>query len=159
MNRINESNRCFESMNRIKRLNQWTKSMIRNNESNQWIELRQLSNFLTLIRQFPLENECRANRAKRGERGTPPLHIQRSKTESRTMNRINEPNQWIEANTLTPVLGFFAGMCFKSLICSLFFLITRHHELGFGRNLAGMLPTSLPELPIQLRDLRNNQKS
>ncbi len=31
--------------------------------------------------------------------------------------------------------------------------------LGFGRNLGEILPTSLPELPIQLRDLRNNQKS
>ena len=31
--------------------------------------------------------------------------------------------------------------------------------LGFGQNLGGILPTSLPELPIQLRDLRNNQKS
>ena len=30
--------------------------------------------------------------------------------------------------------------------------------LGFGRNLVGILPTSLPELPVQLRDLRNNQK-
>ena len=33
------------------------------------------------------------------------------------------------------------------------------HGLGFGRNLGEILPTSLPELPIQLRDLRNNQKS
>ena len=31
--------------------------------------------------------------------------------------------------------------------------------LGFGRDLGAILPTSLPELPIQLRDLRNNQKS
>ena len=27
------------------------------------------------------------------------------------------------------------------------------HELGFGRNLWKIIPTSLPELPIQLRDL------
>ena len=31
--------------------------------------------------------------------------------------------------------------------------------LGFGRNLEEILPTSLPELPIQLRDFRNNKKS
>ena len=31
--------------------------------------------------------------------------------------------------------------------------------LGFRRNLGEILPTSLPELPIRLRDLRNNQKS
>ena len=31
--------------------------------------------------------------------------------------------------------------------------------LEFGRNLGEILPTSLPELPIQLRDLRNSQKS
>ena len=31
--------------------------------------------------------------------------------------------------------------------------------LGFGRNLGKILPASLPELPIQLRDLRSNQKS
>ena len=31
--------------------------------------------------------------------------------------------------------------------------------LGFGRNLVEIRPTSLPELSIQLRDLRNNQKS
>ena len=31
--------------------------------------------------------------------------------------------------------------------------------LGFGRNLGEIIPTSLPELPIQLRDLGNNQKS
>ena len=39
-----------------------------------------------------------------------------------------------------------------------FLIITRHHGLGFGRNLGEILPTSLPELPIQLRDLRNSQK-
>ena len=32
-------------------------------------------------------------------------------------------------------------------------------SLGFGLDLEEILPTSLPELPIQLRDLRNNQKS
>ena len=37
--------------------------------------------------------------------------------------------------------------------------ITRHHGLGFRRSIAEILPTSLPELPRQLRDLRNNQKS
>ena len=31
--------------------------------------------------------------------------------------------------------------------------------LGFARNLVEILPISLPELPIKLRDLRNNQKS
>ena len=25
---------------------------------------------------------------------------------------------------------------------------TRHHELGFGRSIADILPTSLPELPV-----------
>ena len=47
------------------------------------------------------------------------------------------------------------------LIVRLFGLsvITRHHELGVGRNLPGILPTILPELPIQLRDLRIGQKS
>ena len=33
------------------------------------------------------------------------------------------------------------------------------HSGGFGRNLEEILPTSLTELPIQLRDLRNNLKS
>ena len=33
------------------------------------------------------------------------------------------------------------------------------HGLGFGRNLGEILPTSFPELPIQLRELRNNLKS
>ena len=31
--------------------------------------------------------------------------------------------------------------------------------LGFGRILDVFFPTSFPELPVQLRDLRNNQKS
>ena len=31
-------------------------------------------------------------------------------------------------------------------------------SLGFGRNFGETLRTSLPELPMQLRDLRNNQK-
>ena len=31
--------------------------------------------------------------------------------------------------------------------------------LGFGQNLVDNLPASLPELPIQHRDLRNSQKS
>ena len=30
---------------------------------------------------------------------------------------------------------------------------------GFGRHLGEILPTSLPELTVQLRDLRNNQKA
>ena len=38
-------------------------------------------------------------------------------------------------------------------------VITRHHELGLRTNISGILPTSLPELPVQLRDLRNNQRS
>ena len=41
----------------------------------------------------------------------------------------------------------------------LMLLIARQHELGFRRNTAVILPTSLPELPIQLRDIRNKQKS
>ena len=41
----------------------------------------------------------------------------------------------------------------------LFLIITRHHELGHRRNIAEILPTSLPELPAWLRDLRNEQKS
>ena len=36
--------------------------------------------------------------------------------------------------------------------------ITRCHLGGFGWNLGENLPTSLPELPVQLRDLRHNQK-
>ena len=35
----------------------------------------------------------------------------------------------------------------------------RQHGLRFGRKIAGGLPTSLPEVPIQLREARNNQKS
>ena len=35
----------------------------------------------------------------------------------------------------------------------------RCHQGGFGRNLGEILPTSFPELPLQLRDLRNNQIS
>ena len=31
-------------------------------------------------------------------------------------------------------------------------------KLGFRRKLDGIVPTSLPELPVQLRDLRNSQK-
>ena len=40
-----------------------------------------------------------------------------------------------------------------------FLEITRHHLGGFGRYLGKILPTSHPELPLQLRDLRNNQNS
>ena len=36
-------------------------------------------------------------------------------------------------------------------------VITRHKELGFRRNIPEILPTSFPELPTQLRDIRNNQ--
>ena len=35
--------------------------------------------------------------------------------------------------------------------------ITRCHSGGFGGNLGEILPASLPEIPIQLRDLRNNK--
>ena len=34
--------------------------------------------------------------------------------------------------------------------------ITRCHQGGFERNFGEILPTSLPELPVQLKDLRNN---
>ena len=37
-------------------------------------------------------------------------------------------------------------------------VITRHYELESRQNSAGILPASLPELPIQLRDVRSNQK-
>ena len=40
-----------------------------------------------------------------------------------------------------------------------FLIITRHHELGFGRNLVEIHPTSLPDLPKQLRHLNNGQKT
>ena len=39
------------------------------------------------------------------------------------------------------------------------FEISRCHYGGFGRNLGEIIPTSLTELPIQLKDLRNDQKS
>ena len=38
-------------------------------------------------------------------------------------------------------------------------LITQHHDLGFRRNIVDFVPTSLPELTIQLRDLTHIQKS
>ena len=38
-------------------------------------------------------------------------------------------------------------------------VITRHHELGFGQNIVGILPTSLPQRPVQLIDLRSSQIS
>ena len=47
-------------------------------------------------------------------------------------------------------------MCVFDFSC---FVITRHHKLRFSRHVAEAIPTSLPELPIQRRDLRNNQKS
>ena len=34
-----------------------------------------------------------------------------------------------------------------------------HHELGFRQYVAEIVPTGLPELPSQLRDLRNNKRS
>ena len=37
-----------------------------------------------------------------------------------------------------------------------FLSISRNHEIGFRRTIACILPTSLPELPIQLRVLRKN---
>ena len=36
-------------------------------------------------------------------------------------------------------------------------MITRCHLGGFGRNLEEIIPTILPELPTQLRDLRTNK--
>ena len=39
-----------------------------------------------------------------------------------------------------------------------FLVITRSHELGFGRNLVEIDPRSLPDLFKQLRDLDNSQK-
>ena len=38
------------------------------------------------------------------------------------------------------------------------FVITRLLGLRFRQNMSGIIPTSLPEIPIQLRDLRDNQK-
>ena len=38
-------------------------------------------------------------------------------------------------------------------------VMSRHHELGMSQHIAEIIPTSLSELPIQLRDLGNNQKS
>ena len=38
-----------------------------------------------------------------------------------------------------------------------FFFITQYHGLELRRNIVEILPTSLQELPTQLRDLRNNQ--
>ena len=40
-----------------------------------------------------------------------------------------------------------------------FWEIARCHLGRFGRNFWRILPTSLPEFPMQLTDLRNNQKS
>ena len=34
------------------------------------------------------------------------------------------------------------------------FVITRHHGLGFTQHIPDCFPSSLPELPMQLRDLR-----
>ena len=39
-----------------------------------------------------------------------------------------------------------------------FFVITRSHELGFGRNLVEIVPRSLPQLSKQLRDLNSIRK-
>ena len=47
---------------------------------------------------------------------------------------------------------------FKGPYIDFFFRMGRGF-LGYGRNLGEILPTSLPKLPIQPRDLRNNQKS
>ena len=37
-------------------------------------------------------------------------------------------------------------------------IITRSHEFGFGRNLVEILPTGLPELFLQPRDLDTSQE-
>ena len=49
--------------------------------------------------------------------------------------------------------------CLPKHTASIMFESMGRGFLGFGQNLGEILPTSLPELPIQLRDLRNNQKS
>ena len=49
------------------------------------------------------------------------------------------------------------GCSVKRRYTLLYKLIARHHGLGFRRNITDILPTSLPELPIQLGDLRSNQ--
>ena len=46
-----------------------------------------------------------------------------------------------------------------TVVVGSFLEIARCHLDGFGRNLGEPLPTNLPELPIELRDLRNNQQS
>ena len=38
-------------------------------------------------------------------------------------------------------------------------VITRNHELGFGRKVVEMDRTSLPQLSKQLRDRKNSQKT
>ena len=37
-------------------------------------------------------------------------------------------------------------------------VITRSHEVGFGRNLVGIDPTSLPDISTQLRDLSQTKQ-
>ena len=39
-----------------------------------------------------------------------------------------------------------------------FFVITRHHKLGFRRHIVEIIPTSLRELPILFKDFRNPHK-
>ena len=50
------------------------------------------------------------------------------------------------------------SLLFKSFIFQSF-VMTPNQKLGFGRTLAGILPTKPPDLHIQLKDLRNNQES
>ena len=52
------------------------------------------------------------------------------------------------------IVAAFLNVMFFNL-----FVIIRNPELGFARNFVEMNPTSSPELPKQLRDLRNSQKA
>ena len=47
----------------------------------------------------------------------------------------------------------------NSLRSSVLARLTRHHKPGFKEHIAEIIPTSLPELPKQPMDLRNNQTS
>ena len=57
-------------------------------------------------------------------------------------------------NTYAQNLILVNFLLVKTFSC---FVITQSHELGFGRNLVQIVPTSLPQLSKQLRTLNNSQ--
>ena len=87
------------------------------------------------------------------------MSIEMLKNVNRNVSR--EPNFWYATILLKKMKENYRKMSTENPILGTHIVPTRSGFLALGRNLGNIFPTSLPELPIQLREayiLQGNEK-